>query len=158
MSQARKLGHLFNGLRPTMDKRIWMTRPKTYEEFPTAARLLSDVCGRGDGLRKLGSKPIGGGKREAAKSASSSNEEARGSGSNANTTTASIQTRGPCRRPGESPVPAGMGSRRRDAASSTVTFVGGFICFMLIFSRFLVIKIETSKSFWDIAGDVCYNL
>jgi hypothetical protein len=44
MSQARKLGHLFNGLRPTMDKRIWMTRPKTYEEFPTAARLLSDVA------------------------------------------------------------------------------------------------------------------
>ena len=44
MSEARKLGHLFDGLRPTLVERIWMTQPKTCEEFLTAARLLSEVA------------------------------------------------------------------------------------------------------------------
>ena len=42
MSEARKLGHLFDGLRPTLVERIWMTQPKTCEEF--RARLLSEVA------------------------------------------------------------------------------------------------------------------
>jgi hypothetical protein len=47
---ARKLEHLFDVLRPTLVGKIWMTQPKTWEEFLTAARLLSDaaeVAGQG---------------------------------------------------------------------------------------------------------------
>jgi hypothetical protein len=44
MSEARKMGHLFDGLRPTLVERIWMTQPKTCEEFLTAARLLSEAA------------------------------------------------------------------------------------------------------------------
>ena len=80
-------------------------------------------CSRGGGSRKLGSESIGGGKREAATSTCSSYGEARGSGIDANTTTASIQTRGPCGSPGESP--AGTGRGRRDVAGVPITFVGG---------------------------------
>ena len=69
-------------------------------------------------------KPIGGGKKEAATSTCSSNGEARGSRVDTKTTTTSVQTRGPCSRPGE-PPPAGKGSGRRDAASSPLTSVGG---------------------------------
>jgi hypothetical protein len=44
MAEARKLGHLFDGLRPTLIEIIWMTQPKTCEEFLTAARLLSEAA------------------------------------------------------------------------------------------------------------------
>ncbi len=44
MSVARKLGHLFDGLRPTLVERIRMTQHKTFEEFLTAARLLSEAA------------------------------------------------------------------------------------------------------------------
>ena len=44
MSVARKLGHLFDGLRPTLVEKIWMTQPKTCEEFLTAAKLLSEAA------------------------------------------------------------------------------------------------------------------
>lgn len=44
MSEARKLRHLFDGSRPTLIKRIWMTQPKICEEFLKAARLLSEAA------------------------------------------------------------------------------------------------------------------
>jgi hypothetical protein len=44
MAEARKLGHLFDGLRPTLIEKIWMTQPKICEEFLTAARLLSEAA------------------------------------------------------------------------------------------------------------------
>ena len=44
MTEARKLGHLFDGLRPTLIERIYLTQPKTCEEFLKAARLLSEAA------------------------------------------------------------------------------------------------------------------
>ena len=44
MAEARKLGHLFDRLRPTLVERIWMTQPISCEEFLTAARLLSEAA------------------------------------------------------------------------------------------------------------------
>jgi hypothetical protein len=43
-SEALKLGHLFDGLRPTFVERIWMAQPKTCEEFLTTAKLLLEVA------------------------------------------------------------------------------------------------------------------
>lgn len=44
MLEAPKLGNLFDELRPTLVERIWMTQPKTFEEFLMAARLLSEAA------------------------------------------------------------------------------------------------------------------
>ena len=38
------MGHLFDGLRPTLIERIYWTQPKKSEEFLTAARLLSEAA------------------------------------------------------------------------------------------------------------------
>ncbi len=44
MTEERKLGHFFDGLRPTLVERIWMTQPKTCEEFLMEVRLLSEAA------------------------------------------------------------------------------------------------------------------
>nr|CAH0102049.1 unnamed protein product [Daphnia galeata] len=51
-----EVGHLFDGLRPTLIERIYLTQPKTCEKFLTAARILleaAEVVGQGSWVVNL---------------------------------------------------------------------------------------------------------
>ena len=80
-----------------------MTQPKTCEEFLTAARLLSEaaeVVGQESwAVNLLAEKK----EKQLQALAAVMENQGGGGGIDTNTTTASIQTRVPCGRPGESP-------------------------------------------------------